>query len=362
MSIPFIDLASQQARIRKAVSQRLEKVLDHGQYINGPEIVELEESLAKYVGVEHAIGVSSGTDALLMALMALGVKAGDEVITTPFTFIATGEVIALLGAIPVFVDIDPQTYNVCPLQVKQAITEKTAAIMPVSIFGQCADLDEINKISTAHGIPVIEDAAQSFGAESKGRRSCSMTTISATSFFPSKPLGCYGDGGACFTNDAALAATLRHIRDHGQDRRYHHERLGINGRLDTMQATILIEKLKIFDDEVAARQRIGEKYSTALKDFVRTPQIIEGNSSVYAQYTIEVPDRESFCAAMQEAGVPTAVHYPIPLNRQPALDSFNRHPTPIADQVASRVVSLPMHPYLTESDQTAVITAVKAAL
>lgn len=360
----FIDLKAQYRRIEADVQARIHAVLEHGQYILGPEVAELEKKLAAYVGAKHCIGVSDGTTALQIALMALDIGPGDEVITTPFTFIATGEMIALVGATPVFVDIDPLTYNIDPALIEAAITPRTKAIMPVSLYGQCADFDAINAIAARHGLPVIEDAAQSFGASYKGRRSCGQTTIACTSFFPSKPLGGYGDGGACFTNDDALAKAMNEIHVHGQDRRYHHPRLGLNGRLDTLQAAILLAKLAVFDIDVAARERIGGRYTQALKDSVRTPHLAEGATSVYAQYTVEVADRETFCAALQQQGVPTAVHYPVPLHLQPVFAGLGKGAGsfPVAEAAAARVVSLPMHPDLSEAEQAEVIAAVKKAL
>lgn len=363
-SIPFIDLAQQQERIRPELDRRIQTVLKHGQYIMGPEITELETRLAAYCRVKHAIAVSSGTDALLVALMALGIVAGDEVITSPFTFIATGEMIALLGAVPVFVDIDPQTYNLDPALLEAAITPRTKAIMPVSLYGQCADFDAINAIAARHGLAVIEDACQSFGATSKGRRSCGLSTIGCTSFFPSKPLGCYGDGGACFTDDDALAVRMRQIMSHGQDRRYHHPILGINGRLDTLQAAVLLAKLAIFDDEVAARERIGSRYSELLQGVAGTPVLAAECSSVYAQYTIQVNNREELAKTLQAQGIPTAVHYPVPLHLQPVFQGLGKPAGsfPVAEQAAERVISLPMHPYLTDEQQCRIAAAVTAAV
>lgn len=357
----FIDLKQQYARIEDDVLARMRAVLDHGQYVMGPEVAELEEKLADYVGVKHCVSMSSGTDALLVALMAYGIGPGDEVITTPFTFIATAEVIALLRAKPVYVDIDPKTYNIDPQLIEAAITPNTKAIMPVSLYGQCADMDAINAIAEKHGLPVIEDGAQSFGATYNGRRSCGLSTIGCTSFFPSKPLGGYGDGGACFTNDDALAKVMGEIRNHGQDRRYHHPLVGINGRLDTLQAAALLAKLPIFQDEVERRDRIGARYSELLKDVAVTPHVEAGNLSVYAQYTIQVDDRDALQKALGDAGIPTAVHYPVPLNQQPALRDADAV-VPVSDATAERVMSLPMHPYLSEADQDAVVAAVKAAL
>ncbi|MDH5693879.1 MAG: DegT/DnrJ/EryC1/StrS family aminotransferase [Gammaproteobacteria bacterium] len=356
----FIDLKTQYKRIESEISKRVSAVHEHGRYIMGPEVTELEERLADYVGIKHCIGVASGTDALLIAMMALEIGHGDEVITTPFSFIATAETIALLGAKPVFVDIDPDTYNLDPALLDAAITTKTKAIMPVSLYGQCANYDEINRIAATYRLPVIEDGAQSFGASYKGKKSCGLTTIGCTSFFPSKPLGCYGDGGACFTNDDELATAMKQIRVHGQDRRYHHARIGINGRLDTVQAAMMLPKLDIFPEEVEARQRIGDQYSSLLKDIVKTPFIEEHNISVYAQYTIEVDNRELVQKTLSELGIPTAVHYPVPLNRQPALSETVV--LPISEEKAKRVMSLPMHPYLSDEDQKYVANALSQVL
>ncbi|MBU0744561.1 MAG: DegT/DnrJ/EryC1/StrS family aminotransferase [Gammaproteobacteria bacterium] len=346
----FIDLNSQYERIKKSIDQKIHQVLDHGQYIMGPEIKELEDKLAAFVGVRHCIGVANGTDALLIAMMALGISSGDEVITTPFTFIATGEMIVLLGAKPIFVDIDLRTYNIDITKIEAAITPKTKAIMPVSIFGQCADFDVINSIAAKHKIPVIEDGAQSFGATYKGRKSCNLSAIGCTSFFPSKPLGCYGDGGACFTNDDALAKAMREIRIHGQDRRYHHASLGMNGRLDTIQAAVLLAKFEIFPEEVKLRAEIGARYTELLKDHVLTPYIEPFNTSVYAQYTIQIDNRDQVRDKLNQAGIPTAIHYPIPLHKQPIFSDHFSCKLPVSESVADRVMSLPMHPYLTEKD------------
>ncbi|MEC5206006.1 UDP-2-acetamido-2-deoxy-ribo-hexuluronate aminotransferase [Vogesella perlucida] len=364
MSIQFIDLNAQYLHLKADIDARIHAVLDHGQYIMGPEVKEVEAQLAAYTGAKHAIGVCDGTKALLIALMALGVKAGDEVITTPFTFIATGEMIALLGATPVFVDIDPVSYNLDPAKLEAAITPKTRAIMPVSLYGQCADFTAINAIAAQHGLPVIEDGAQSFGASQHGKRSGNLSTIGTTSFFPSKPLGCYGDGGAVFTNDDELAKKMREIRVHGQDRRYHHPVIGLNGRLDTIQAAVLLAKLPSFPDEVAARARIGARYSALLQDVARVPVIADGNSHVYAQYTIEVDNREAVQQALQALGVPTAVHYPIPLHLQPAFAHLGQGEGsfPVAEAAGRRVMSLPMHPFLDEATQDAIVAAVKKAL
>ena len=307
----FVDLKTQYQNVKENVQRNIDKVLEHGQYIMGPEIAELENRLAVYVGVKYCVGVSSGTDALLISLMALDIGPGDEVITTPFSFIATAETIALLGAKPVYVDINEKTYNIAPELIEPAITKKTKAIMPVSLYGQCADFDAINSVAKKHNLPVIEDGCQSFGATYKGRKSCGLSTIGTTSFFPSKPLGCYGDGGALFTDNDALASIIMQIKNHGQDKRYHHARIGINGRIDTIQAAVLLAKMDIFEQEIAAREKIGKRYSDLLSDITTVPYIEAGNTSVYAQYTIQVDDRNDFIKKLNAEGVPTAVHYPI---------------------------------------------------
>ncbi len=365
--LPFIDLASQQLAIRPLIERNVEKMLRHGQYVMGPEVTELETKLADYVGVKHCISASSGTDTLMIAMMALDIGDGDEVITTPFTFIATGEMIALLGAKPVFVDIDPRTYNIDPAKIEAAITPKTKAIMPVSLYGQCADFDAINAIADKHGLTVIEDAAQSFGATYKGRKSCALSTVGSTSFFPSKPLGAYGDGGALFTNDDVLAKVMREIRVHGQEKRYYHSRIGMNGRLDTMQAAVLLAKLERFDWEVEQRNKLGERYSGLINKQIGnnpqlnivTPYVEPFNTSVYAQYTVLVKNREQVQQKLKEAGVPTAVHYPIPLHLQPAFASLGQGEGcfPISEALSKKVMSLPMGPYLSESDQLKVVEA-----
>jgi UDP-2-acetamido-2-deoxy-ribo-hexuluronate aminotransferase len=367
----FIDLKTQYRRVKPSVDARIARVLEHGAYVMGPEVVELEQVLAKYVGSRHCVSVASGTDALMIALMALDIGPGDEVITAPFTFFASAEVIALVGATPVFVDIDPRTYNLDPRQLEAAITPRTRAVMPVSLYGQCADFDAINAIACRHNLPVIEDAAQSFGATYKGRKSNALSLIGATSFFPSKPLGAYGDAGALFTDDDDLARLMREIRLHGQDRRYHHPRLGLTGRLDTIQAAVLLAKMEIFDDEVAARIRLGARYSELLAaafagrpHVIRAPCVEPFNTCVYAQYTIEVEHREIFETRMKALGVPTAVHYPQALHTQPVFEHLglreDRFPAAVA--AARRVISLPMHPYLTEAQQVKVVGAVKEAL
>lgn len=344
--IPFVDLAAQQERLRPEIEAGIARVLAHGQYILGPEVAELEERLAAYTGAAHCITCANGTDALQIALMAVGVGPGDEVICPGFSYIATAETAAVLGARPVYVDIDPVTYTLAPDRLAAAITPRTKAIIPVSLYGQPADFDAINAVAGRHGLPVIEDAAQSFGATYKGRKSCNLSLIGCTSFFPSKPLGCYGDGGAIFTSDPELAKVLRQIARHGQDRRYHHIRVGVNSRLDTLQAAILLPKLAILDDEIAARQRLAEAYDRALAPLgVTTPRILDDRLSAWAQYTIRVDQRDAVQAALKEAGIPTAVHYPVPLNRQPAV-ADPAADLPEGDRAAEKVMSLPMHAYM----------------
>lgn len=354
--IDFIDLQAQQARIREQIDAGIRRVLEHGQYILGPEVSELEERLADYTGARYCITCANGTDALQIAQMALGIGPGDEVITPGFTYIATAETVALLGARPVYVDIDPRTCNLDPQLLEAAITPRTRAIIPVSLYGQCADMDAINAIALKHGIPVIEDAAQSFGATFRGRRSCSLTTIACTSFFPSKPLGCYGDGGAIFTNDQELATVMRQVARHGQDRRYHHVRVGVNSRLDTLQAAILLPKLAIFPEELGLRQQVAERYTELLNQagLVTTPWLQPGNTSAWAQYTIRVRERDRLQAELKQAGIPTAVHYPIPLNLQPAVADAAAV-LPVGDRAAAEVMSLPMHPYLSAEDAERIV-------
>lgn len=354
----FIDLKTQYRRIQKDVNNRIGSVLDHGQYILGPEVSELESQLSAYVGVKHCIAVASGTDALLIAMMAIGVGPGDEIITPSFTYVATAETARVLGAFPRYVDIDPTTYNLDASLIESAITPKTKAIVPVSLYGQCPDMDRVNSVATAHGLPVIEDAAQSFGATYKGKKSCALSLIGATSFFPSKPLGCYGDGGALFTDDDDLAVAMRQISRHGQDRRYHHIRVGLNGRIDTLQAAILLAKLAIFDEEVIARKKVGDRYTDLLREHAKTPLIEKHNTSVFAQYTISLKKRDFVADALKQRGIPTAIHYPLPLHRQPAFTQTGAE-FPHSDYAASSVLSLPMHPYLLPESQDAIVNALR---
>ena len=356
--IEFIDLKAQQARLKDKIESGIQNVLTHGQYILGPEVSELEEKLAAYVGAKYCISCANGTDALQIVQMAFGIGPGDEVITPGFTYIATAETVAVLGAKPVYVDVNPKTYNLDIEKLEAAITPRTKAIIPVSLYGQCADFDAINAIAAKYNLPVIEDAAQSFGATYKGRKSCNLSTVACTSFFPSKPLGCYGDGGAIFTNDEELAKVIRQIARHGQDRRYHHVRVGMNSRLDTLQAAILLPKLEILDDEMHARQRVAETYNKLFNEsgILTTPFIEAHNQSAWAQYTIQVDNRDAIQEHLNAQGIPSAVHYPIPLNKQPAVADESAV-LPIGDAIAERVMSLPMHPYLTAEAQEKIVAA-----
>jgi UDP-2-acetamido-2-deoxy-ribo-hexuluronate aminotransferase len=354
MNIPFIDLQAQYQKYKSEIDSAIHDVLDNSQYIMGPKVKEFEENLANYSGAKHAIGCASGTDALLLALMAIGIKAGDEIITTPFTFIASSEVISLLGAIPVFVDIEADTYNINADLIEEKITNKTKAIMPVSLYGQIADMDKINAIGKKHGLIVIEDAAQSFGATYKGKKSCNLSDFGCTSFFPSKPLGCYGDGGALFTNDDTLAEKARIILAHGSKVRYEHTVIGINGRLDAIQAAILNVKLKYFGEEVQKRNAIGQSYIDLLSDKgIKTPIIKEGRTSVYAQFTLQVDNRQEYIDKLKDNGIPTAIHYPKPLHLQEcyAFLNYSLGDFPISEKAANEVFSLPMSPFLSEEHQ-----------
>lgn len=365
--IEFIDLKAQYAELREVINARIQRVLDHGQYIMGPEVRELEEKLEAYTDSKHCITVASGTEALLIALMALGIKAGDEVITTPFTFVATAEVIALLGAVPVFVDVEPDTCNIDPALIEAAISSRTKAIMPVSLYGQVADMDEINGIAARNGdMPVIEDAAQNFGSTYKNRKTCNLSTIGCTSFFPSKPLGCYGDGGAVFTNDAGLAKAMREIRVHGQERRYYHTRIGVGGRMDTLQCAVLLAKLDRFDWEIEQRIQAGERYLKLLNNVPAIQQLAvrPDRTCVWGQFTVQVENRAAVLGRLKSAGIPTAVHYPVPLHRQPAYQSLCRVSGSLqhAEAVAERVFSLPMHPYIDMETQVHIVNALAKAV
>lgn len=354
----FIDLKTQYENLKEQIDAGISRVLAHGQYILGPEVAELEEKLAAYVGAKYCITVANGTDALQIAQMAFGIGHGDEVITPGFTYIATAETVALLGAKPIYVDIDPRTYNLDASKLEAAITPRTKAIIPVSLYGQCADFDAINSIAAKYGIPVIEDAAQSFGATYKGRKSCNLSTVACTSFFPSKPLGCYGDGGAIFTNNEELAKVIRQIARHGQDRRYHHIRVGVNSRLDTLQAAILLPKLEILDDERQSRQLVADAYTQIFNEagILTTPYVEPHNTSAWAQYTIQIENRDEVQERLKAQGIPTAVHYPVPLNKQPAVADITAD-LPVGNAAAERVMSLPMHPYLSINSQESIVRA-----
>ena len=362
----FIDLKSQYAALRDNINARIQKVLNHGQYILGPEVKEMEQALAAYTGAKHCISVASGTEALLIALMALDLQPGDEVITSPFTFAATAEMIVLAGGVPVFVDIEPDTANLDASLIEAAITPKTQAIMPVSLYGQVADMDAINAIAAKHGLAVIEDAAQSFGASYKNKKSCNLSTFGATSFFPSKPLGCYGDGGALFTNDDQLAQASREIRTHGQSQRYLHTRLGVGGRMDTLQCAVVLGKLDRFEWEVKRRLDLGDAYKRKLKAAAPSLQLLAvrpDRDCVWAQYTVFVDDREAVQARLKQAGVPTAVHYPRPLHHQPAYAKYGKaEDCPHSIRAAQRVMSLPMSADLSDEQQDEVVGALAQAL
>jgi UDP-2-acetamido-2-deoxy-ribo-hexuluronate aminotransferase len=360
----FVDLKTQYRTYQHEIDSRLRKVFEHTQFIQGPEIAELEQILARYAGVEHCITVSSGTASLEIALRALGIGPGDEVITVPFTWISTAEVIALVGAKPVFVDIDPATFNLDPEQLEAALSPRVKALIPVSLFGQMPDFDRINQIARAHSLTVIEDAAQSFGARQKGRPSCGVSRIASTSFFPAKPFGCYGDGGALFTDDAQLAQRMRAIRTHGGLKRHHHTLIGTNGRFDTIQAAVLLAKWPRFEWELERREQLGTRYSHELRELCRVPELFPGNTHVYAQYTIRLSERELIAEQLKSKGVPTAVYYPNCLHQQPAFAGLGYGPGdfPEAERAAREVLSLPMHPFLTEQDQDTVITSLKAAV
>lgn len=360
----FIDLQTQYRTYRASIDAAIREVLESARFINGPQVQELEAALAGFVGCGHAVGFASGTDSLLALLMAWGVGPGDEVITTPFTFFATAEVIALLGARPVFVDVADDTLNLNPELLERVITSRTRAIIPVSLFGQCADFDPINELAEKHGLYCLEDGCQSFGAEYRGRRSGSLSHAAATSFFPAKPFGCYGDGGMAFTNDQELASRLRVIREHGQAVRYRHDMLGINGRLDTLQAAVLLAKLPFYEQEIQARQRIAARYREGLQGVVRLPTVRPECLSVFSQFTVRVAQRERVIQRLTGEAIPTAVHYPVPLHRQPAFHGlgYGEEAFPVASQAAREVLSLPMHPFLGEEDQNRVMDGLKRAV
>lgn len=358
----FIDLQAQRQRIKNEIQVAMNRVLEHGKFILGPEVGELENRLSEFTGAAHCITCANGTDALQIALMALGVQPGDEVIVPAFTYIASAEAVAILGAKPVFVDIEPDTFNIDAGLMAQAITPKTKAIIAVSLFGQCPDFSAINAIAAKHNIPVVEDAAQSFGAQQNGTRSCNLSTIACTSFFPAKPLGCYGDGGAIFTSDSELAEKAKLIARHGQTRRYVHEVVGMNSRLDTLQAAILLEKLAIYEDEIERRNQVAQWYAEALRDCpVTLPTIKPENLSVFAQYTIRTSQREALQAQLKEKGIPTAVHYPVSLHHQPVFNEYSGLSLLNSEQAAAEVMSLPMHPYLQQEEVQHIAEVVREA-
>ena len=363
--LDFIDLKSQYAALKGPIAERMQRVLDHGQYIMGPEVKELEDRLAATTGAAHSITVASGTEALQISLMALGLKPGDEVITTPFTFAATAEMIVLLGGVPVFADIEADTCNIDASKIEALVTSRTRAVMPVSLYGQVADMDTINAIAARHGLAVIEDAAQSFGATYHGKKSCNLSTLACTSFFPSKPLGCYGDGGAVFTNDAALAQACREIRVHGQSARYTHTRVGVGGRMDTLQCAVVLAKLERFEWEIARRLALGERYRHKLAGLrgLRLLAVRDDRDCVWAQYTVFVENRAAVQAALTAQGIPTAVHYPKPVHHQPAYAALCCPDCcPQSVLAGAQVMSLPMSADLSDAQQDRVVSAVLAAL
>ncbi len=382
MAVQFIDLKVQQERIYETILENIKGVLKHGQYIMGPEIKELEERLGRYVGVRHALSCASGTDALLMALMAYGVGPGDAIFTTPFTFVATAEVVSLLGATPVFVDIDPATYNIDPAHLQEAIAAledkdpkqhplpkgyehlSPKGIIPVDLFGQAADYDRINEIATSKGLFVLEDAAQSFGAQYRDKQACALADISATSFFPAKPLGGYGDGGMVFTDDDGLFEQLKSVRVHGQGTdKYNNIRIGINGRCDTLQAAILLAKFDIFPEEIELRQKVAQRYNELLRtaDGITCPFVAEGSLSAWAQYSIQSDKRTEIQDALKEAGIPTAIYYPKPLHLQDAYGylEYKKSDFEVSEKISERIFSLPMHPYLREGDQARIAEIIR---
>ena len=371
-TIPFIDLHAQQERIRPQIEERIKKVLNHGKYIMGPEIAELEQRLAEFVGTKHCVTCASGTDALLMPLLAYEIGPGDAVFTTPFTFISTAEVVSLLGATPVFADIEADTYNIDPAKLREAIEKvvsdnklKPKGIIPVDLFGQPADYEEIEQIAREFGLFVIEDAAQAFGAHYKNKPACSFGDVGATSFFPAKPFGCYGDGGAIFCNDDDMAQKLRSVRIHGQgSNKYDNVRIGINGRFDAMQAAVLLAKFEIFEEEIELRHQVANRYSQGLKESVSVPMVKKDRSSVWAQYSILAKNRGDLVNELKSKGIPTAIYYPKPLHLQPAYQSlgYRNGDFPISEKTANQILSIPMHPYLSREDQDFIIEAINGAM
>ena len=361
MNIDFANLELAFKAHQKEFEKEITRVLSNASYIMGPEIDLLEAKLSQFTGAKHCISCSSGTDALLLSMMGLGIRPEDEVITTPFTFISTAETIALLGAKPVFVDIDDKNFNIDVNKIESKITDKTKAIIPVSLFGQVADIDEINILAKKHNISVIEDAAQSFGATYKGKRSCNLTPIACTSFFPAKPLGCFGDGGAVFTDDYALAKKIKSLRVHGQTQPYSHKYIGLGARLDNLQAAVLLIKLNNYNDTISMRQAVAERYHKLLGDLIEKPVVNSYNTSVWAQYSIRIPSRDLIRSKLKEQGIPTAVYYPKPLHLQECFEYLGYKPGdfPVSELVSKEIISLPMNPYLTYAEQKFIVEELK---
>lgn len=360
----FIDLQQQYRLYKDEIHEEIGKVMDAASFIKGPFLAAFEEQLKNHSGAGFAVGCSSGTDALLLGLLAMDVKPGDEVIVPDFTFIATAEVVSFLGAVPVFVDVLDDTYNIDPVRIEEKITDRTVGIIPVALYGQCADMDEINALAEKHGLWVMEDGAQSYGAEYKGKKSCTLSSLGTTSFFPAKPLGCYGDGGAVFTSDEGVAQKIRTILNHGQTKRYHHSIVGVNSRLDALQAAILTVKLRHFDDEMDKKREVARKYTERLSGVVVTPTVKDHNVSVWAQYTVRTPERDRVTAYLKEKGIPTAVHYPIPLHRQEAFTHLGNSDEdyPVSVKLSGEVFSLPMHPFLKDDDIDLICDSIKEAV
>lgn len=364
MKFPFIDLKTQYQTYKDEIDAAMAQVVESCQFIMGPELTALEKELSDYTGAAHAVVCASGTAALELCLKIAGVQPGDEVITTPFSFFATAEMVSACGATPVFVDIEPDSYNIDPSLIEQAITPKTKAILPVALYGQPAEMEAINAIAQKHGLVVIEDAAQSFGSELGGKKSCNLSELAATSFFPAKPLGCFGDGGALFCRDESQATLARQLLNHGQDKRYSHAHIGMNGRMDAIQAAVLRVKLRYFDQEMEKRKILAKEYDSRLEGIVTIPKLRPNRTSAYAQYTIQVDQRDELCKSLNDKGIPTAVHYPIPLYRQNVYRSMQIDPSrfPVTESVSARVVSLPFSPFLKQEDLEATVEAVKEAV
>jgi UDP-2-acetamido-2-deoxy-ribo-hexuluronate aminotransferase len=363
IDMKFCDLNAQYDAYKEEIQLAINQVLESTAFINGPAVKTLGEDLSSFSGVKHSVPCASGTDALLLAFMALNVKPGDEIIVPAFTFIATGSMISFYKAVPVFVDVDPVTFNINPKEIKNKITDKTVGIIPVSLYGQCAPMNEINKIAVENNLWVIEDAAQSFGADYKNKKSCNLSTMATTSFFPAKPLGCYGDGGAVFTNNDTLAEKVRLYANHGQAKRYYHSEIGINGRMDSIQAAVVCTKLKHFDNEIDARNRVAAMYTERLKGIVQTPEVLPGNRSTWAQYTIRSGKRDLIKEKLSAMDIPTAIHYPMPLPRQEAFSYLQQNDKfPVSDMLSEQVLSLPMHAFIKEEEIDLICNTIKKAV